>query len=168
MLLLSGCSKDNEAERNTIQNNERVNFITVSLNEAKQTSQFLEPIVKDSLITGNNQELLSPTVATYGDDLSQKLLYAVAPIRNKMNDYIAVQKLRKDSATDSPLASASVEVPTISELVDNSMEVHYMLDDQTGKLDQFFLFRMPDGTNIGMSVYWIRGAYVGFKTMGLD
>lgn len=157
LLILAGCSSKDK-DINTALIKENVEYNKKMYTESKEASKGLESVVAHYLSTGSFTDISSYSTALKSD-IEISLPLVVEAIAKRTN-YLEVSDEFKNEN--------NVKVTDYISPERFTEETLYLLDDTTGLVEQFFLFRLVDGTTAGITFKWLGGNYVDVETLHMD
>lgn len=163
MLVLSGCSDFEKIQSNVINNNQRVDNAVSHYKKAKTEGKKLESLVAGVLINKNTALLENENNLKSNSEISNTVKSGLLTIADAIQSY--VNKVNDDSKENN---KPEEEIKDIRQFVNSVTNIHYFLNDETGVTEQMILVQLPDGFVGSVSIFWLGGAVIDYKTYGLD
>jgi hypothetical protein len=163
LITLTGCSDFEKIQSEVISNNQRVDTALSNYKDAKKTGIKLEPVVLETLATKNTSLLDNESSLTSNQQLKENIKNGLNSVSESISTY--VDRVNEDSKdTINPLEP----INDIKVFTRQVTKVHYFLNDKTGVTEQMFLVQLPNGFVGGVSIYWVGGVTIDYKTFGLN
>jgi hypothetical protein len=159
---LVGCSDYSELEKGITEKNIKVENLLANYEKSKQKGLILEEAVLSDLVTKDVKSIQNLEVLSYSSELTIDVVMSFSYVSDAIYAYIDyTNEQAKITASDSvPVA----RIDNIEEFIKSVIEVHYFLDDKTGKTEQMFLVQLPDGYLTSVSLMWLGGSVIDVKT----
>lgn len=155
IFLLTGCTSIQEAEKSVFESNNRTEFLKRSYDENYTSAKQVETDILASIYTGNIEVKLSDILGntTNLETLERSVTNIYTPLNNYVSRYNAY--VEEDNS--------QVTKITIADTIKEGLNVYYFFDDETGKLEQFFVLRAVSGKVYKLSLIWLGGVCYEIK-----
>lgn len=159
ILLLAGCTDYEEKTSKVLDNNKRVDTVLNNYDLTKIQAVSVADAVVESLGSSDASKLDAYEIFDDNYELKQFLQIELNEIMVDVDEFVATENVVMEAENENELSQPFTPY-TSTELFEDGLEVHYFLDDKTGKVEQLFLFRLPRGNLFGFSIFWIGGLVI--------